>query len=166
MACEVSLSNLALTTDLKVNIVRPFNIVGVGQKGEVGFVLPRFVQQALSGQPLTVFGDGTQKRCFTSVHDIVDAMLEITDLGVRGEIFNIGNPDNICSINDLAKMVVNESGISNEIIHVDPKTIYGQFYEEAWNKIPDITKISNMVGWVPKRPLIDIVREVVAVEKG
>lgn len=166
MACEISLHNLAQATNLKVNIVRPFNIVGIGQKGEVGFVLPRFVQQALTGQPLTVFGDGYQQRCFTSVDDIVDAMLAITDSGVNREIFNIGNPGNICSINDLAKLVIGISGSNSGVIHVDPKTIYGRFYEEAWNKIPDIGKVEQMIGWYPRRPLEDIVQEVVRVERG
>jgi nucleoside-diphosphate-sugar epimerase len=166
LACEVSLSNLALTTDLVINIVRPFNIVGVGQKGEVGFVLPRFVQQALSCEPLTVFGDGEQKRCFTSVHDIVDAIMRITNSGVRGKIYNIGNPDNICTINDLAHTVRATAGSNSPTVHVDPKTVYGRFYEEAWNKIPDITKIQCEIGWRPSRALQDIVLEVVDVEMG
>jgi UDP-glucose 4-epimerase len=140
--------------------------VGVGQKGEVGFVLPRFVQQALTRQPLTVFGDGYQQRCFTSVDDIVDAILAITNSGITGEIFNIGNPANICSINDLATLVVAISGSNSEIIHVDPKTIYGRFYEEAWNKIPDIGKVEHMIGWHPQRLLDGIVQEVVRVERG
>jgi len=166
LACEVSLSNLALTTDLIVNIVRPFNIVGVGQKGEVGFVLPRFVQQTLAGEPLTVFGDGEQRRCFTSVHDIVDAIMRITNAGVRGRIYNIGNPANICSINDLAHVVKATTGSSSTIVHVDPKTIYGRFYEEAWNKIPDITRIQREIGWQPTQALHDIVLDVVDVEMG
>jgi len=165
LACEVALINLARTTELTVNIVRPFNIVGIGQKGEVGFVLPRFVQQAMHGQPLTVFGDGTQKRCFTSVSDIVDAILTVTDSGVRTEIFNIGNPDNICSINGLASIVIQATKSKSKIVHVDPKTIYGEFYEEAWNKIPDITKIVSMLGWKPRFVLRDIIEEVVSVEK-
>jgi UDP-glucose 4-epimerase len=165
LACEVSLSNLALTTDLRVNTVRPFNIVGVGQKGEVGFVLPRFVQQALAGDPITVFGDGLQRRCFTSVRDIVDAMLAITDSDLRGEILNIGNPANVCSINSLADLVIEYTGSKSEIRHVDPKTVYGQFYEEAWNKIPDISKIRRLLKWEPRLPLSEIVAEVVDVER-
>jgi nucleoside-diphosphate-sugar epimerase len=179
LACEVSLCNLAAASNLKVNIIRPFNIVGVGQKGEVGFVLPRFVQQALAGLPLTVFGDGKQKRCFTSVEDVVDAILLITDAKVHGEIYNVGNPANICTINELAKKVIAVAGasqiglelassgmIASKVVHVDPKTIYGPFYEEAWNKIPDITKIVETLGWLPERPLIDIVKEVVLEESG
>jgi UDP-glucose 4-epimerase len=165
MTCEIFLYNLARATDLKVNIVRPFNIVGIGQKGEVGFVLPRFVQQALTGQSLTVFGSGHQQRCFTSVNDIVDAILAITDSGITGEIFNIGNPANICSINDLARLVIDLSASDSEIIHVDPKTIYGPFYEEAWNKIPDITKIVRMLNWQPRRRLVNIVKEIVQATK-
>jgi nucleoside-diphosphate-sugar epimerase len=164
LACEVALTNLAATTDLGINIIRPFNIVGVGQKGEVGFVLPRFVQQALSGKPLTVFGDGNQKRCFTAVDDIVEAILAIDAAGVRGQIFNVGNPGNISPILGLAELVLQTTGSASEIKRVDPKVIYGPLYEEAWNKIPDISKIELEVGWHPRRPLRDIVAEVVRVE--
>ena len=166
LACEVSLVNLARAEGLCANIVRPFNIVGPGQKGEVGFVLPRFVQQALAEQPLTIFGDGDQKRCFTSVDDIVAAILAVTGSGVSGEIFNIGNPANICSIRELAEMVVELSRSDSSLSYVDPKTIYGPFYEEAWNKIPDISKIVQDIGWQPRRSLHDIVGEVIAVERG
>jgi UDP-glucose 4-epimerase len=165
LCCEVFLTNLARASGLQMNIIRPFNIIGIGQKGEVGFVLPRFVQQALSGKPLTIFGTGDQRRCFTSVEDIVDSILMIMDKNVSGEIFNVGNPANVCSINDLASMVIRISKTNSNAIHVDPKTIYGDLYEEAWNKIPNITKITNLVGWVPKRSLQDIVLDVINVEQ-
>lgn len=165
LASEVSLKNLHDKTGLHVNIIRPFNIIGVGQKGEVGFVLPRFVQQALSGEPLTVFGDGTQKRTFTSVEDIVDAMILVMSSSVKGEVFNVGNPSNICSILDLAKKVKHAASSSSDIIFVDPTTIYGKYYKEAWNKIPNIDKVQR-TGWYPSRSLDQIIQEVIKVERG
>lgn len=158
---EVFLTNLTKSTPLQVNLIRPFNIVGVGQQGEVGFVLPRFVEAALAGKPLTVFGDGQQMRTFTSVKDFVEALLLIMDSDINGEIFNVGNAANICSILDLAEMVVRLTGSKSKIQLVDPTTIYGPHYAEAWNKIPNASKIKNMLGWTPSRSLEDIVTEVI-----
>lgn len=158
---EVFMINLAKVTPLKVNLVRPFNIVGVGQKGEVGFVLPRFVEAALAGTPLTVFDTGEQKRTFTSVKDFVEGIIMVMNSDVNGEIFNIGNAANLCSVLDLAKMVVRLTGSKSEISLVDPRDIYGPNYAEAWNKIPDCTKIMTTLGWRPTRSLEDIVKEVI-----
>jgi nucleoside-diphosphate-sugar epimerase len=159
LASEVFLLNLARTSDLKVNIIRPFNIVGPSQKGEVGFVLPRFISAALKNLPLTIFGDGLQRRTFTSVFDIVDGLISIMNSEVSGEIFNIGNPENECSILDLARLVIRLSDSKSLLDFVDPKEIYGEFYEEAWNKIPDISKISDLIGWSPKESLEEIILE-------
>ena len=160
LASEVSLLNMARTTALQVNIIRPFNIVGPSQSGEVGFVLPRFIEQALSGKPLTVFGGG-QRRTFTSVHDFVRAMEMIMESDVSGEIFNVGNPANVCSIWRLAECVVRLSGSSSPLQVIDPKVIYGDLYAEAWNKIPDITKIQSTLGWIPTESLEDIILEAI-----
>lgn len=160
---EICLFNLMKVTPLKVNFIRPFNIIGPGQRGEVGFVLPRFVQSALSGEPLTVFGNGTQVRTFTHVEDIVDAMIMIMKSKISGEVFNVGNPQNLISIHDLAKKVVEFSHSSSDIKFVDPTTIYGPYYAEAWNKIPDIHKIQNMLDWNPKWELDDIIKQVIEV---
>jgi nucleoside-diphosphate-sugar epimerase len=160
LATEISLLNLARISGLQVNIIRPFNIVGVGQKGEVGFVLPRFVEAALVNRDLEIFGTGDQKRCFTSVKDIVQAILLIVELETYGNIFNVGNPANVISIRQLADCVIQLSGSSSQCKLVDPKTIFGPLYEEAWNKIPDISHIQKVVGWQPKYSLIDIVLEV------
>ncbi len=158
---EVFLTNLTKSTDLEVNLVRPFNIVGVGQKGEVGFVLPRFVEAALAGTPLTVFGNGSQQRTFTSVKDFVEGILLIQNSDVSGEIYNIGNAKNICSVLDLAKLVLELTGSPSDIELVDPKTIYGPHYAEAWNKIPNSSKVMKAFGWQPTRDLQGIVTEVI-----
>jgi nucleoside-diphosphate-sugar epimerase len=163
LACEVSLLNMIKATPLKVNIIRPFNIVGPSQSGEVGFVLPRFIDQALKGKPLTVFGNGSQKRTFTSVNDFIRGIRMVMDSDVNGEIFNIGNPANLCSVLDLAKIVIRLTNSSSEISLTDPKTIYGPLYAEAWNKIPDITKVQQKIGWHPKESIEDIVLEAIKV---
>lgn len=156
---EIAILNLAKVEPLRVNFIRPFNIVGPYQNGEAGFVLPRFVDAALAGKSLTVFGDGEQKRTFTHVSDIVKAMLMIMNSDLTGKIYNVGNPQNICSVKELARKVVALSGSKSEILFVDPKKIYGELYEEAWNKIPDISKITADLNWRPRYSLDGIVNE-------
>jgi len=165
LASEVSLLNLVRTTDLQVNIIRPFNIVGPSQSGEVGFVLPRFIKQALENKPLTVFGDGSQKRTFTSVNDFVRAIISIMDSSLNGEILNVGNPNNLCSVFDLAQLVIKLTSSTSKIELTNPKDIYGSMYEEAWNKIPDITKIQTLLGWSPSESIEMIVLEAINIEK-
>ncbi len=159
LVSEICLLNLRkVNPKLQFNIIRPFNVVGVGQRGEVGFVIPRFMEAALENKPLTIFGDGEQKRTFTSVKDLCDGIIQIMRSDIAGEIFNIGNPNNICSINQLADKIVRLTNTQSDKVKVDPKTIFGEFYAEAWNKIPDITKIKTMLGWQPQLSLdtIDI----------
>lgn len=161
LASEVFLQNLVKTTRLQVNIIRPFNIIGKGQKGEVGFVLPRFIEQALAQEDLTIFWDGKQKRCFTSAYDIVDALLAIQGSKLNGEIFNIGNPANICSIEDLGRKVIELTGSKSKMICCDPRNIFGPLYAEAWNKIPDITKVKDKTNWHPTWNLDTIIKHVI-----
>lgn len=161
LTTEIALLNLAKVEPLKVNFVRPFNIVGPYQKGESGFVLPRFVDAALNNRPLTVFGDGEQKRSFTGVYDIVTALVLIMQSSYQGKIYNVGNPRNICSIKELAGRVINCTSSKSEIQFVDPKTIYGPLYEEAWNKIPDISRLITDFMWEPTYLLTDIIRDYV-----
>ena len=163
---EIALLNLAKVEPLHVNFIRPFNIIGPFQKGEVGFVLPRFVQAALRNEPLTVFGDGKQKRTFTHVSDIVRPMIDLMETDLRGNIYNIGNPANICSIRELAERVVKYSGSKSEIRHVDPKDIYGALYEEAWNKIPEISRVTKDLGWKPRYSLDEILLEYLDFARG
>lgn len=163
---EIALLNLAKVRPLKINFIRPFNIIGPYQKGEVGFVTPRFVDAALKNEPITVFGDGNQKRTFTHVQDIVEPMIKIMDSDFNQKIYNVGNPANLCSIRGLAEKVVDLTNSKSEIKFIDPKTIYGPLYEEAWNKIPDISRISSDLSWWPKVSLEDILVEYITFARG
>ncbi len=163
---EIVLLNLMKVEPLHVNFIRPFNIIGPYQKGEVGFVVPRFVQAALANEPLTVFGDGLQKRTFTHVSDIVRPMIDLMNTKYRGKIYNVGNPANICSITELAERIVRVTHSSSEIHYVDPKKIYGSLFEEAWNKIPDVTRITHDLGWKPEFYLDEILQEYVDFARG
>lgn len=163
---EIALLNLAKVEPLRVNFIRPFNIIGPYQKGEVGFVVPRFVAAALGGEPLTVFGDGTQKRTFTHVADIVRPMIDLMETDYRGNIYNVGNPANLCSIKELAERVVRLTKSKSEIRYVNPKDIYGPLYEEAWNKIADVTRVTNDLGWKPKYSLDTILMDCIDFARG
>lgn len=159
---EISLLNMHRARGLKICTIRPYNTVGPGQRGESGFVIPRFVEQALTGRPLTVFGDGEQKRTFTSVDDLVSGLLAVMEHRLYGQVFNVGNPDNIYSINEVADLVIQLTQSKSVVTHIDPKVIYGDLYEEAWNKIPDITKIVGATGWSPTERLPNIITRAVA----
>lgn len=150
LAAETAILNLCQTRDLQVRIVRPFNVSGPRQSGRGGFVLPRFVSQALAGTELTVFGDGTQVRAFTHVRDLVAGIVCAMRHGRDGEVYNLGNPENQCTILELAEDVLAVTGSSSRIVHVDPKTVYGPFYEEANDKYPDATKARGELGWRPR----------------
>jgi nucleoside-diphosphate-sugar epimerase len=157
---ELVISNTSKVSDLKYQIIRPFNISGDRQLPDAGFVLPRFVIQALSNKPITVFGDGTQVRAFTYVKDIVDGIY-LTTKSTNSDIWNIGNPENKVSINYLAQRVKELTNSSSDIIHVDPKSIYGPLYAEAWDKIPDPTKIKNELAWSPLESIDSIILSVI-----
>lgn len=157
LLCEVFLTNLVTRFGLRCNIVRPYNIVSYGQQAAAGFVLPRFLQQALSGLPLTVYQPGTQRRTFTDVRDFVEGIILIMRKGSNGRIYNVGNPANLHSIMDLAKMVVEYTGSSSPINIVDPQIEHGPTFAEAWEKIPNIDLVQKDTGWQPTRTLKDIV---------
>ena len=159
---EICIHNYALHHPFRYNIIRPFNIVGVGQSSKAGFVLPRFVDAALRGKDITVFGQGTQRRTFTHVKDIVDAMLKMMHQDMSGETFNIGNAANELSVMQVAQKVKAATNSTSQIKCVDPKTIYGKDYEEAWNKIPDTTKAQTMLEWAPQYSFDEILAEIVA----
>src|SRR3989338_8093084 len=117
---EICLHNFAKHHSLQYNIIRPFNIVGVGQSSKAGFVLPRFVHAALTNRPITIFGDGTQVRTFTHVKDIVDGIVTLMNSEISGEIYKIGNPENQHSILDVAKTIKNMTNSQSPIVCVDP----------------------------------------------
>jgi UDP-glucose 4-epimerase len=149
LACEVSIFNLCQAGKLDAVVLRPFNISGVRQLGQGGFVLPRFVGQAILGAPLTVFGNGSQVRAFTDVRDVASGILAASQRGKSGEVYNVGNPDNRTTIGDLAKLVVNVTGASSPIRSIDPTSIYGQAYRDAPDKFPTADRLRSL-GWQPK----------------
>lgn len=166
LAAETALLNLAVTKNLDVRIVRPFNVTGPRQSGRGGFVLPRFIGQALSGVDITVFGDGRQIRAFTHVKDMVNGILHAMRYGVRGGVYNLGNPNNRCAIIELAEEVQTISKTTSKIVFVDPKSIYGPFYEEANNKFPDATKAISELGWQPVFGRHEAIRDTLSYMQG
>tara|TARA_R100000388_G_C7228294_1_gene153074 strand:+ start:147 stop:1091 length:945 start_codon:yes stop_codon:yes gene_type:complete len=157
---EIVISNTAKVSDLKYQIIRPFNISGARQLPDAGFVLPRFVNQALSGEDITVFGDGEQVRAFTYVKDIIEGIY-LASIHNENEIWNVGNPDNEVTINFLAERVKEMTNSESNIIHIDPKTIYGKLYEEAWDKIPDPKKIKSKLNWNATKTVDEIILETI-----
>ena len=158
---EIVLSNTAKVSDIHYHIIRPFNISGARQLKNGGFVMPTFVLQALNGDPITVYGDGTQIRSFTHAADIISGVDMILFRGVPNEIWNVGDPANRMTILELAERIKHATNSSSEIVFVDPKTIHGPLYEEAWDKVPDSTKISTQLGWNTTWKVEDIISDVI-----
>ena len=134
-------------------VVRLFNSVGPRQLGSYGMVLPRFVSQALNGDDVTVYGDGTQSRCFTHVHDTVDAMVAVADSSQAvGEVFNIGATSSI-TVQELAERVIERMGSRSRIRYVPYREAYGDGFEELGSRKPDIAAIEALCGWRPRRTI-------------
>ena len=146
---------------LPVVIVRLFNTVGPRQTGQYGMVLPRFVRQALAGQPITVFGDGTQSRSFTYVGDVVDALVRLAqEPRAVGDVFNIGSTSEV-TIRDLAERVKKMTNSASTIENVPYDVAYEAGFEDMPRRVPDISKIQSLIGFAPKMGLDDIIRSVV-----
>ena len=146
---------------LPIVIVRLFNTVGPRQTGQYGMVLPTFVRQALAGQPITVFGDGTQSRSFTYVADVVDALVKLAqEPRAIGEVFNIGNTEEV-TIRELAERVKRLTGSSSPVQLVPYDEAYEAGFEDMPRRVPDISKVHNLVGYEPRLALEEIVCRVV-----
>ncbi len=146
---------------LPVIIVRLFNTVGPRQTGQYGMVIPNFVRQALAGQPITVFGDGTQCRSFTFVGDVVRAMVAlINEPAAVGHVFNIGNGVEI-SINALAEKVKALTGSSSEIVRIPYERAYEAGFEDMPRRVPDLTKLHKLIGYEPTVELDEILAKVI-----
>ena len=142
-------------------IGRLFNTVGPRQTGRYGMVIPNFVTQALAGRPLTVFGDGTQRRCFCHVSDVVCALADLMEReDVYGEVFNIGSQDEV-EILALAEKVREATGSSSEIRLVPYDEAYEEGFEDMQRRIPDTTRIRERIGWAPTKSLDEILADVV-----
>lgn len=152
----------AVEHDLQTVIVRLFNTVGPRQTGCYGMVIPRFVGQALAGEPLTVFGTGNQVRCFCHVHDVVPALQALmADRTAYGRVFNLGSTDQV-SITQLAERVLAVVGSSSTITYVPYESAYGAGYEDMQRRVPDCTRARQQIGFRPSRSLEDIIRDVAA----
>ncbi|MBZ5705959.1 MAG: GDP-mannose 4,6-dehydratase [Acidobacteriia bacterium] len=146
---------------LPVVIARLFNTTGPRQTGRYGMVLPRFVDQALRGQPITVFGNGRQRRCFADVSDAVGALQQLADHPAAiGQVFNVGNPEEI-SIGELAKLVRKLTGSDSEIRFIPYDEAYQPGFEDMNRRVPNIAKISKLVGYKPKVKLHEIVTRII-----
>ncbi|MEU9830636.1 GDP-mannose 4,6-dehydratase [Streptosporangium sp. NPDC048047] len=143
-------------------IVRLFNTVGPRQSPAYGMVIPRLVQQALGGFPLTVFGDGTQTRCFAHVADVVEALVGLLDHDdAVGETFNVGSDEEI-SILELAKTIGELTGSTAGIDLIPYAEAYEKGFEDMTRRVPDTAKLRGLTGWTPRRTLDDILRETIA----
>ncbi len=146
---------------LPVIIVRFFNTVGPRQTGQYGMVLPSFVQQALAGVPITVFGDGTQSRSFTYVGDVVECLMKlINEPKAVGQVFNIGNKEEV-TILKLAEIVKSLAGSSSPIEFIPYDKAYEEGFEDMPRRVPDLTKIRQLVGYEPKVQLNEIITKVI-----
>lgn len=144
--------------DLPVVIVRLFNTIGPRQTGQYGMVAPRLIGQALQDQAITVYGDGTQSRCFCSVSDVVQALIQLMNHpDCVGQIFNVGSTEEI-TIADLAKKVKMITGSKSEIVKIPYDEAYEFGFEDMARRVPDIRKIQKFIGWKSVVKLDDILR--------
>ena len=151
-----------LENKLPIRIVRFFNTVGPRQVGHYGMVVPRFISAALKNEPLSVYGSGDQIRCFCHVDDAVRALLLVMDSEKAvGEVFNVGNNQQI-SIMELAKKVIELTGSSSSIEKIAYEKAYPEGFEDMQRRVPDISKIKQVLGWTPEINLEQIIRDIAA----
>jgi UDP-glucose 4-epimerase len=151
---------------LPTTIVRLFNTVGPRQTGRYGMVIPTFVKQALAGRPITVYGDGKQTRCFGYVGDVVGALIKLMDTTDSiGQVFNIGSTEEI-SILQLAERVKELTQSTSEIVFVPYDDAYEEGFEDMPRRVPDTTKINQLVGFKPEMTLNGILETVISFHRG
>jgi UDP-glucose 4-epimerase len=148
-----------------VVIARFFNTVGPRQTGRYGMVLPTFVRQALAGEPITVYGDGEQSRCFGHVSDAVEAVLRLIQAPAAvGNVFNVGADEEV-TMNQLAELVRDMAGSRSPIVHVPYTEAYPAGFEDMARRVPDVRKLERTIGFRPRTPLRQIVADVLAYER-
>jgi nucleoside-diphosphate-sugar epimerase len=164
-AVDESLTRAYVTElGLRAVIVRLFNTVGPRQTGRYGMVIPRFVAQALAGEPLTIFGTGAQVRCFCHVHDVVPALVALLDCAEAcGSAVNLGSTEQV-SIGGLAQRVLAITGSASDIVHLSYEEGIGPGYEDLQRRVPDCTRARELIGFAPVRTLDDILRAVIAAQ--
>ncbi len=147
---------------LPVVITRFFNTVGPRQSGRYGMVIPRFVRQALSGEPLTIYGDGQQSRCFAYVEDVVRGVVALADCPEAvGQVYNLGSTEEV-TIEQLARRVIALSGSQSELVYIPYGEAYEEGFEDMLRRVPDIRKVRDAVGWEPTVDLDGILTRVIA----
>jgi len=150
---------------LEVTVARLFNTVGPRQIGRYGMVLPRFVQQALSSEPITVHGDGTQRRCFCYVGDVVRTLISLMEHeDAVGGLFNVGSDEEV-SIRELAERVRRISGSSSPIVAVPYHAAWDEQFEDMPRRVPDLTRIRALTGFRPSVGLDEIISSVIDYER-
>lgn len=147
-------------------ITRFFNVVGPGQVGTFGMVIPRFVNQALNNEPITIYDDGSQIRCFSHVLDVIDALVQLIEADdlPSAEIFNLGNNEEI-TILELAKLVIDVTDSDSEIAFVPYGEAYSPGFEDMVKRVPDVSKIKEKIGWQASRGVREIILDVVEYER-
>jgi UDP-glucose 4-epimerase len=148
--------------ELDCVIARLFNTVGPRQSGRYGMVIPRFVEKALTGEPLEIHGDGSQTRAFCHVQDTIRALKGLIDADEHsGAIFNVGSTERV-SISELARRVLELTGSDSEIVHIPYDEVYGLGIEDTLHREPSIEKIGTAIGWRPQRLLDEILADVIS----
>ena len=152
--------------DGKLNpiIVRLFNIIGNNQLSKFGMVVPKFIEAALENKPLIIHGDGTQTRSFTWVGDVVNYFYLLAEKQLYGEIFNIGQTEEI-SIKNLAEMIIEETDSKSEIIFKTHKEVYGEKFEDPMRRTPSIKKIVDATDYLPTMTIPEMIREIINYKK-
>ena len=151
-----------LENKLPIRIVRFFNTVGPRQVGHYGMVVPRFISAALKNEPLVVYGSGDQIRCFCHVDDAVRALLLVMDSdNAVGDVFNVGNNQQI-TIMELAKKVIELTGSSSNIEKIAYEKAYPEGFEDMQRRVPDISKVKQVLGWTPEINLDQIIKDIAA----
>ena len=157
---EATATVLYQTDGLRVTTIRLFNTVGPRQKGQYGMVVPRFVQNALTNNPLNIYGDGKQTRVFCHVSDVIDALLKITKTDNSiGEVYNLGGVGEI-SINELAQKVIQITNSISKIEYTPYDKAYPFGFEDMLRRVPDISKLKSVIAWEPKKNLDQIITDI------
>ncbi|MFC1804498.1 GDP-mannose 4,6-dehydratase [Candidatus Omnitrophota bacterium] len=147
--------------DVPSIIVRLFNTVGPRQTGNYGMVMPRFIEQALAGQTITVYGTGKQSRCFVHVRDAVKALVKLTqEPKAVGQVFNIGSQEEV-TIEQLAKEIIRITNSKSKIKNIPYEEAYEEGFEDMQRRVPDITKVSKLIGFELTHSLSEIIKDIV-----
>ncbi len=150
---------------LPVVVMRFFNTVGPRQTGRYGMVLPRFVREALAGEPITIYGDGEQSRCFSDVADVVDATYKLSQHPEAiGQVFNIGSTEEV-TIRELAERVLKATGSSSKIIYVPYEDAYAPGFEDMRRRVPDLERVQSLINYQPMYTLEDTLKRVITYER-